>query len=129
QHVRQRLEPYAFGGLVVQLFGASEHRQYVDDIVLGLIVDGDALLLQRRLNRIVKELAQVGDREQGPSCCRILHSPTPRSLQTPVRHPYDRESLSPFVLYIGAAACRLNSHLQHAVPACTQGEWKAITSL
>jgi hypothetical protein len=85
KHVRERPESNAFGGLFVQLFGAREHGQYVYDVVLGLLVHCDALLPQRGLDRIMKELAKIGDREQRLILYCILHYSTPRSLQIHIR--------------------------------------------
>jgi hypothetical protein len=47
------------GSRVEQRFRAREHRQQVNDVVLGVIVDRDPLPLERGVDRITKELAQV----------------------------------------------------------------------
>jgi hypothetical protein len=49
EHVCQGPEPHAFGSLFVKLFGAREHGEHVHDVVLGVIVDGHALIAQRLL--------------------------------------------------------------------------------
>ena len=44
---------------VIQGLGAREERQQVDDVVLGLVLDRNALVGERGLQRIAEELPQV----------------------------------------------------------------------
>ena len=47
------------GGAVEQRFRAREHRQQVDDVMFGVVLDLDPLPLERCMDRVAEELLQV----------------------------------------------------------------------
>jgi hypothetical protein len=57
QHLRQRSDAQALRRALVQRVGAGEHREQVDDVLLGLLVDIEMLMLARSVKRVTKELA------------------------------------------------------------------------
>jgi hypothetical protein len=57
EHQGERTQPNPVLRAFIELFGAREGRQHVDNVMLGVIVDGYVLLAQRVLHRVAKELA------------------------------------------------------------------------
>ena len=74
-HLRQRLELQALGRRLVEPLGARERGKHADHVVLGMLVDHDALLGERAAQRIAEELREVRDRNHraiGPLVHRIF---------------------------------------------------------
>jgi hypothetical protein len=66
EHVRERLDAQPIGRFLVQSVGAREHRQQVDDVLLGLFVDVETLVLARFVKCVTKKLTQGTDGYQSP---------------------------------------------------------------
>ena len=59
EHQRERPQTRAGGGRLEQRLAAGEHREQVHDVMLGVLLDGDVLTVQRFVDGIAKELAQI----------------------------------------------------------------------
>ena len=89
QHVRQRPDAQALRRLLVQRVGAREHGEQVDDVLLGLLVDVEMLVLARFVKRVTKKFAQGTDRYQRP-VSHSLHA----------RHPFAMDRIPSYRLRI-----------------------------
>ncbi len=61
QHVCERLDAQALGGLFVECLGAREHREQIDDVGFRLFVDVEALTFARGVKCVTKKFAQRSD--------------------------------------------------------------------
>jgi len=52
--LRQRFDAQALRRALVQRVGAGEHREQVDHVLLGLLVDIEMLMLARSVKRVTK---------------------------------------------------------------------------
>ena len=58
---RERLELRAVGIRLEERVRMREHREQVDDVMLGVVADVQVLVLERGLHRLAEELAHVSD--------------------------------------------------------------------
>jgi hypothetical protein len=63
QHHHERLEARSFRSPLVQSLGTRKQGEHVDHVVLGLILDLQALLGERTVELVLEELPQVRDGE------------------------------------------------------------------
>ena len=78
---RERLQLRAVRTRLEQRLGAREHREQVHDVVLGVVLDRQVLLLERGGERLAEEFADIGDGQEfgitasfGPLPCPILQT-------------------------------------------------------
>ena len=62
----ERPDAQPIGGPFVQRVGARKHRQQVDHVLLGLLVDVQVLMLACGVKRVTKEFTQGADGYQSP---------------------------------------------------------------
>jgi hypothetical protein len=55
--MRQRFDAQPLGSLFVESVGARKHGKKVDDVLLGLLVDIEALVFARFVKCVTKKLA------------------------------------------------------------------------
>ena len=58
QHVRERPDAQPVGGMLVEGVGARKHREQVDDVLFGLLVDVEMLMFARCVKCVTKKFAQ-----------------------------------------------------------------------
>ncbi len=74
EHERERLEArVAAGPGVEQRVTAREHREQVDDVLLGVVAHGEVLVPEREMQRVAEELAHVGYGQQFRVAALALH--------------------------------------------------------
>jgi hypothetical protein len=61
QHERERFQLFAFMSLLIERIGARKGGQHIDQVVFGMVIDGNMLMPQRMLHGVVKEFAQIHD--------------------------------------------------------------------
>ncbi len=74
EHHHQRFEPQAVRGRFKQCFGAGEQRQDVDHVVLGVILHGQLLPAQRRLQAVAEVFRQARDGQDLRRFALVRHS-------------------------------------------------------
>ncbi len=101
---RERLQLSAVRARLEQRLGAREHREQVHDVVLGVILDRQVLLLERGAERLAKEFADIGNRQQLGIAGRHCLPPRQQCQLRPVRAE-NLLSASQLVVAVGDAEC------------------------
>ena len=76
EQVHQRGHARPGGHAFVEMLGAREQRQHVDDVLLGLALDRQALMRQRALQRVAEVFRQARHREHRALATLVLHAHT-----------------------------------------------------